>query len=697
MYEEFFGLNASPFELSPDPFFMFPSEQSKEALAAIALAINRRKGFVVMTGEVGTGKTMMLRCLFELWESEQIPFAYFIGPRLSTVDFLSYITLELGITVAEPSKGTLLRALYGFLLAQFEKGLTTVLVIDEAHQIPRRVLEEIRLLTNFETAQQKLVQILLVGQPELDAKLDSAELRSLKQRIAVRCRLEPLREEEVRDYIRRRLEIAGASPSQACAIFPSETIDAVFRYSLGIPRLVNNICDQALSAACARQLHAVPVEIIDKIASRFRLNPPAHVKRPEKPLPSARGLESASPSPWSRAAAPGFHLQAVKPPDPVESFPDLVMTDAAPAPGAILSEADITAVMQAADAAEDDAVSLGPIPEQEPAEAVQLQETAMPSLPLEPAILLDFVKPLIHDPTAPAGAAPSTVAVEQPAPAKLTANQTAAPIASHRAAYHFERPERDAFKLPQLIRSSLRPGLRFFIVMGLAAVVAAGLMARVSMGRRPKAAVAAPKPVVSGSQNAGESAAVASALPVNAGPDELVADLADPIVPTGGSAESSGKPPGVAARVVPPGKLAMSKLSRPVLKPWRPPAPNDALSILGMQPNGQLLGKGMADIPALASELPRIGGGHLQRPKLLSSPPPTYPLTARTAKVQGVVVIDVFVDETGKVSSMRVLSGSALLTDAAIEAVRRWKYEPARLNGEAIATHTQVSVNFSLH
>ena len=181
---------------------MFSSEKSKDALASISDAIRQRKGFVVMTGEVGTGKTLVLRCLFELWEREEIPFAYFIGPRLSTIDFLSYITFELGINVAEPSKGNLLRALYGFLLAQFEKGLTTVLIIDEAHQMPRSVLEEIRLLTNFETAQQKLVQIVLVGQPELDKKLDSVELRSLKQRIAVRCQLEPLREEEIRQLHR---------------------------------------------------------------------------------------------------------------------------------------------------------------------------------------------------------------------------------------------------------------------------------------------------------------------------------------------------------------------------------------------------------------------------------------------------------------------------------------------------------------
>ena len=202
---------------------MIPSEQSREALASISDAIRLRKGFIVMTGEVGTGKTLVLRCLMERLEREEIPFAYFIGPRLSTVDFLSYIAFELGLTVAEPTKGNLLRALYVFLLGQFEKGLTTVLIIDEAHQMPRSVLEEIRLLTNFETAQQKLVQIVLVGQPELDRKLDTVELRSLKQRIAVRCHLEPLRAEDIgstlsaasnlRARARRRLPYSRRRPS----------------------------------------------------------------------------------------------------------------------------------------------------------------------------------------------------------------------------------------------------------------------------------------------------------------------------------------------------------------------------------------------------------------------------------------------------------------------------------------------------
>ena len=294
MYEEFFGLRSRPFDLSPDPFFLFSSEKSKDALAAISYAISRRKGFAVMTGEVGTGKTLLLRCLFELWEREQLPFAYVIGPRLSTMDFLSYVTYELGLQVPEPTKGSLLRALYGFLLAQFEKGLTTILVIDEAHQVPRSVLEEIRLLANFETAQQKLIQVLLVGQPELDTKLDSPELRSLKQRIAVRCQLEPLGDVEIFQYIERRLLLAGADPA-AGEIFPADTIRTVGWYSQGIPRLINSICDQAMMAAYARQVRSVPVDIIDEVATHFRLDPSSGLQQFASAFPSSSASRGANP------------------------------------------------------------------------------------------------------------------------------------------------------------------------------------------------------------------------------------------------------------------------------------------------------------------------------------------------------------------------------------------------------------------
>jgi general secretion pathway protein A len=286
MYQEYFGFRNSPFELSPDPSFFFPSEKSTDALASISYAVSQRKGFLVMTGEVGTGKTLILRCLLELWERERLPYVYFIGPKLSTMDFLQYVALELEIKLPNPTKGTLLRALYGFLFAQFEKDLTTLLIIDEAHHLTQGVLEEIRLLANFETAQQKLLQVLLVGQPELDQKLDSLELRSLKQRIAVRCHLEPFGGEETLRYIRQRLELAGGT--HGSAIFPPDTIQSIHRYSSGIPRLINCICDQALMSAYARKLRTVHREIIDEVASRFRLTGAGDVRHTETFSPTSQ-------------------------------------------------------------------------------------------------------------------------------------------------------------------------------------------------------------------------------------------------------------------------------------------------------------------------------------------------------------------------------------------------------------------------
>jgi general secretion pathway protein A len=294
MYKHFFGLTRSPFELSPDPSFMCSLGRSEEALASIYHAILQRKGFIVLTGEVGTGKTLVVRYLCDLWKDRGIPFANIMGPGLSVSDFLSYLIFDLGIEVKEPTKGNLLRAFYSFLLAQHQKGLTTVLIIDEAHQVHLSVLEEIRMLTNFETAHEKLLQVLLVGQPEFDERLDSFELRPLKQRVAIRCKLEPLGEEETRGYIEARLKLAGAN-SQARTIFPAETVSAIYRYSSGIPRMLNNICDQALMAAYAQQIPVVPVEIIDDIASYFRLQPNANLGRRE--TLSAQAEHRANPHP----------------------------------------------------------------------------------------------------------------------------------------------------------------------------------------------------------------------------------------------------------------------------------------------------------------------------------------------------------------------------------------------------------------
>jgi general secretion pathway protein A len=271
MYKRFFNLRRNPFEISPDPSFLFPTRRHNEALAALYYGVRRRKGFVVMTGEVGTGKTLLVRCLLQLLSHSNVSYAYVFNSRLSSMDFLQYIARDLEAPGSGRTKSELLLELGTFLIARHRQNLTTVLVVDEAHHLSKEVLEEIRLLTNLETPQGKLLQILLVGQPELDEKLDSIELRQLKQRIALRSQLEPLDHEETRGYIQRRLELAGAPP-QMPALFPSDSVARVYRHARGIPRLINTICENALISAYARRSHVVTADIVDEVAADFRLN-----------------------------------------------------------------------------------------------------------------------------------------------------------------------------------------------------------------------------------------------------------------------------------------------------------------------------------------------------------------------------------------------------------------------------------------
>jgi general secretion pathway protein A len=270
MYKQFFNLKRNPFEVSPDPSFLFPTKRHNEALAALYYGVRRRKGFVVMTGEVGTGKTLLVRCLLQLLNHSNVSYAYVFNSLLAPLDFLQYIALDFGIPNPGKTKSELLLQISNFLIARHQKNLTTVLIVDEAHHLSAEVLEEVRLLTNLETAQGKLLQILLVGQPELDEKLDSVQLRQLKQRIVLRSHLEPLEHEETRGYIQRRLELAGAP--QGAALFPTETVARVYRHSRGIPRLINTISENALINAYARQSPTITPDIIDEVAADLRLN-----------------------------------------------------------------------------------------------------------------------------------------------------------------------------------------------------------------------------------------------------------------------------------------------------------------------------------------------------------------------------------------------------------------------------------------
>jgi len=272
MYKAFFDLTRNPFELTPDPSFLFSTKRHNEALAALYYGVRRHKGIVVVTGEVGTGKTLVLRCLLQLLkQSSDIAYAYLFNSQLSPTEFLQYILADFGLPAFGKNKSELLFDLSQFLVSRGSKKLTTVLIVDEAHHLSMELLEEIRLLTNLETADDKLLQIVLVGQPELDEKLDSVGLRQLKQRIALRARLDPLDQDETKGYIERRLAIAG-NASVVSTMFPPQTIASIYRKSKGFPRLINTICENALISAYARQVRSLTSEIIENVAQDLRLD-----------------------------------------------------------------------------------------------------------------------------------------------------------------------------------------------------------------------------------------------------------------------------------------------------------------------------------------------------------------------------------------------------------------------------------------
>ncbi len=289
MYKQFFGLTRNPFEISPDPFFYHPTPRHNEALANLHYGVGRRKGFIVITGEVGTGKTLLVRCLLSELRKNNVAFGYVFNPLLPVVEFFQYIMADLGLPYAGRTKTEMLLDLNRFLIQRHARGLITALVVDEAQALRNELLEEIRLLTNLETSQQKLLQIVLMGQPELEIVLDSPELRQLKQRVSLRCQLQPLDASQTQAYILSRLERAGAAKEPP--IFSEEALDKIHEYSRGIPRIINNLCENSMVNAFSTEQRPVTAEIITEVATDFRLISPGLPE--EVPLTVAAREESS--------------------------------------------------------------------------------------------------------------------------------------------------------------------------------------------------------------------------------------------------------------------------------------------------------------------------------------------------------------------------------------------------------------------
>lgn len=260
MYLDFYELKEFPFNVTSDPAFLYLSNSHKEALDHLVYGIEQKKGFIEVTGEIGSGKTTLCKALLSRIETNSKS-AFIFNSSLQETQLLEAILNDFGITARRRSKVDFLSALNSFLLEQLYSGVNTVLLIDEAQNLKPSTLETIRMLSNMETNKEKLLQIILVGQPQLRDKLDLPSLSQLRQRISVRFRITPLNKFEVGQYIDHRLRIAG-SPGDI--IFPPKAVDQISRYSGGIPRVINLICDKSLLLGFVLQTKFMEMEIIEK-------------------------------------------------------------------------------------------------------------------------------------------------------------------------------------------------------------------------------------------------------------------------------------------------------------------------------------------------------------------------------------------------------------------------------------------------
>jgi len=267
MYNSFFKLNSSPFGTSPDPRFLYMMPHTREALACLEYGISARKGFTVLTGEVGTGKTTLLKRALASFNSRRISTAFVFNPRLEVLDFLEFVLADFGITPANRTKSGMLLQLNRWLIERYRMEETCVVVIDEAQNLSWELLEEIRLLTNLETSSEKLLQIILSGQPELEEKLRHPSVRQLRQRIALWCRTQALSETQTHAYVAERLRIAGATRP----LFSEEALDLIYRYSHGIPRIINLLCEHTLIVAYVEQVPQVSAAIVEGVAAELEL------------------------------------------------------------------------------------------------------------------------------------------------------------------------------------------------------------------------------------------------------------------------------------------------------------------------------------------------------------------------------------------------------------------------------------------
>ena len=295
MYTQFYGFSKKPFNLTPDPDFLFVTESHQEALASLIYGIQERKGFISMTGEVGTGKTTLLRYLQSVLDA-RIKTVLIVQTYINFIQLLKEVLTGLNLTVGSETKFSMTQQLNEYLMQTLERGENLVVLIDEAQNLGNEILEDLRMLSNLETSEAKLVQIVLVGQPELETKLNSEDLRQFKQRIGIRRKIQPVSEGESRAYIEHRL---SRVESHAAAVFTPEALSLICRYSGGVFRIINILCDNALLIGYSLQKKMIDADIIREVLNDLGITAAPKPDRPKlvsspKPIPQGSFGEFSS-------------------------------------------------------------------------------------------------------------------------------------------------------------------------------------------------------------------------------------------------------------------------------------------------------------------------------------------------------------------------------------------------------------------
>jgi general secretion pathway protein A len=422
MYKQFFGLHDFPFNVNPDPRYLFLTPQTQEALDQLTYGIQGRKGLILLTGEVGTGKTTLIHRLLDWLREQQTPTAFIFNSHLEVNHLFEYILADFGVHCDSGSSDKALMRLKQWVFERFRAGDTPVVIVDEAQGLPIHVLEEIRLLLNLETSREKLLQIVLAGQPDLELRLERPELRQIKQRIALRCRTNALTLDETRSYIQARLHIAGANGKP---IFTSQAMEAVHFYSRGVPRVINLLCEHSLINTYVDHVQTVPAHIVAEVAREFEFDG----NRPFPPgVDFQETLNSNLADTSSRLKSEQVFMPGLRLPSPKE--PTQALENCATGPVAVIHTLLSTKEAHGAGILEHG----NPLEFEEPAEASKPSDVQMTVLS-SPAPMVSPLSPLASK-LAPLSTIPIVRGVDEAEKVVISSTSARSLVSSHQETSH---------------------------------------------------------------------------------------------------------------------------------------------------------------------------------------------------------------------------------------------------------------------